>query len=186
MVTLSSLLLPIVLSAVFVFVASSVIHMLLPYHKNDFAKLPNEDAVLSTLRSADVSPGEYVLPHASGSEERKSPEFQKKLDAGKVAFVTVLPGGQPSMGKSLGQWFVYCLVVALFAAYLTGRVLPAGADYLSVFQVAGTTAFAGFVLALWQESIWYGRPWGNTLKSTVDGLIYALLTAGTFGWLWPA
>jgi hypothetical protein len=34
-------------------------------------------------------------------------------------------------------------------------------------------------------SIWYSRAWINTIKSTIDGLIYALLTAGTFGWLWP-
>jgi len=24
-----------------------------------------------------------------------------------------------------------------------------------------------------------------TIKEVVDGLIYGLLTAGTFGWLWP-
>lgn len=41
-------------------------------------------------------------------------------------------------------------------------------------------------LALLQNSIWYKRKWSSTLKSMADGLVYALVTAGTFGWLWPA
>ncbi len=183
-VTLASLLIPILLSAVIVFVASSVIHMFLPYHRTDFARMPDEDTVLSTLR--DVPPGDYVLPHASGAEERKSPEFQEKMNRGPVAFVTLLPGGQPSMGKSLAQWFAFSVVVSIFAAYIAGRSLPAGADYLSVFQLAGATAFVGYTLALWPNSIWFGRKWSTTIKSTFDGLIYSLLTAGVFGWLWPA
>jgi hypothetical protein len=28
-------------------------------------------------------------------------------------------------------------------------------------------------------------PWSIVLKESFDGLIYSLLTAGTFGWLWP-
>jgi hypothetical protein len=54
-----------------------------------------------------------------------------------------------------------------------------------VFRFAGTTAFIGYSVALWQMSIWYRRAWSTTIKATVDGLIYALLTAGVFGWLWP-
>ncbi len=89
------------------------------------------------------------------------------------------------MGKELILWFFYTVVIGIFAAYVTGRALPAGAAYLSVFRFAGTTAFLGYAAALWQMSIWYRRPWSTTLRITVDGLIYALLTAGTFGWLWP-
>jgi hypothetical protein len=54
-----------------------------------------------------------------------------------------------------------------------------------VFQFAGATAFFGFALALWQQTIWYSRSVVTTLKSTIDGLIYALVTAGVFAWLWP-
>src|SRR6266851_8791731 len=43
MVSLSALWLPIVLSAVIVFVASSIMYMLLPYHRSDYRKLPEED-----------------------------------------------------------------------------------------------------------------------------------------------
>jgi hypothetical protein len=98
---------------------------------------------------------------------------------------TVLPNGPTPMGKSLFFWFLYSVVVAIFAAYVAGRALPAGAAYLEVFRFIGTVSFVGYSLALWQMSIWYSRDWSTTLKATADGLIYALFTAGTFGWLWP-
>ncbi len=185
MVTLASLWLPILLSAVIVFIASSVIHMLLPYHQNDFAGLPNEEAVKETLRASDASPGDYVIPHAVDPKDRKSPEYREKMRQGPVVFMTFLPDGPPAMGKTLALWFVFCIVVGIFAAYVSGRVLPPGSEYLSVFQIAGTTAFVGYALALWEHSIWYGRKWSSTLKSTFDGLVYGLLTGGVFGWLWP-
>jgi hypothetical protein len=114
-----------------------------------------------------------------------TPEFKEKLQKGPVVIMTVMPNGGQSMGKSLVLWFVYSVVVAIFSAYITGRALPAGTDYLQVFRFVGATAFLSYSVALWQHSIWYARPWSTTIKSTVDGLIYALVTAGTFGWLWP-
>lgn len=126
-----------------------------------------------------------MVPHAGSPEGMKAPEFVAKVAKGPMVFFTVLPGGSLSMGKNLVQWFVYCLVVGVFAAYVTGRALPSGAEYLDVFRFAGATAFAGYSLALLQGSIWYGRSWGYTLKSMLDGLVYAALTGGAFGWLWP-
>jgi hypothetical protein len=102
-----------------------------------------------------------------------------------VLVVTVMPNGLVSMGRNLSMWFAYAIVIGVFAAYIAGRVLPVGAPYLKVFQIVGATAFLGYAAALWQMSIWYMRSWSITIKSTVDGLIYALLMAGTFGWLWP-
>ena len=99
--------------------------------------------------------------------------------------LTVMPNGPFAMGKNLVLWFLYSAVVGIFAAYVAGTALPAGAPYLRVFQFVGVTAFIGYSVALWQMSIWYRRAWRLTIKATVDGLIYALLTAGTFGWLWP-
>jgi hypothetical protein len=185
MVSVISLWLPILLSAVIVFVVSSIIHMVLPYHRKDFGKVPAEDDVTDALRKFDIPPGEYVIPHAGSSKEMGSPEFKEKLTKGPVAMMTVMESGPPSMGKNLVQWFVYCIVVGIFAAYIAGRALEPGAHYLSVFRFAGCTAFVGYAVALWQNSIWYKRAWSTTLKSTFDGLVYGLLTAGTFGWLWP-
>ncbi len=185
MVSLMSLWLPILLSAVLVFVASSLIHMLLKYHRTDFGKVPNEDQVMDALRPFGIAPGDYVIPYAGSTDAMKTAEFIEKTTKGPVAFMTVLENGPPAMGKSLVQWFVYCLVVGIFAAYIAGHALDPGADYRAVFRYVGAVAFTGYALALLQNSIWYKRNWTATLKSVFDGLLYALLTAGTFGWLWP-
>ena len=185
MTGLSALWLPILLSAVIVFVVSSVIHMASPWHKGDYPKMPNEDKVLDALRPLAIPPGDYMIPRPSSREEMRSPEFAEKMKRGPVMVVTVMPNGPVSMGTNLALWFLYSAVVGLFAAYVAGRALPAGASYLRVFRFAGVTAFTGYSVALWQMSIWYRRAWSTTIKATVDGLIYALLTAGTFGWLWP-
>ena len=89
------------------------------------------------------------------------------------------------MGSQLAQWFVYCLIVGVFAAYITSRAAAPGAEYLSVFRFAGCTAFIGYSLAHMQRSIWFKQAWSTTLKNMFDGLIYGLLTAGSFAWLWP-
>lgn len=186
MIGLTALWLPVLLSAVVVFIASSVIHMGPFWHRNDYPALPDQDRMQQALRAFSLPPGDYLLPRASGMKEMQTPEFMKKMTAGPVLAVTVMPNGPIAMGRSLALWFVYCLVVGVFAAYVAGRTLPAGAEYLRVFQVAGTTAFVGYALALWQMSIWYWRAWSSSIKATLDGLIYALLTGGCFGWLWPA
>ena len=185
MVALSMLWLPILLSAVIVFVASSIIHMALPWHKNDYLAVPDQDKVMDALRPFGIPPGDYMLPRCATMEEMKTPEFREKLNKGPVAIMTVMPNGQWSMGRNLVLWFLYSVVVSFFAAYIASHALPSGAHYLRVFQLVGATAFIGYALALWQMSIWYRRAWSTTIKATVDGLIYALLTAGVFGWLWP-
>lgn len=184
MVSLTSLWLPILLSAVFVFVASSVIHMALKYHRADYDKSAKEDAILDTLQG--VPPGEYYLPHMTGMESAKDPAVAAKLARGPRAMVRVLSGTMATAFRnSLINWFIYSLVVGLFSAYLTSRAHGPGTEYLEVFRFAATTAFLGYGLALTQESIWFGRRWSNTLRSLFDALIYGLLTGGVFGWLWP-
>lgn len=185
MVPVLSLWIPILLAAVIVFVVSSIIHMVLPYHRKDYGKLPQEDEVMAALRAFSIPPGDYAIPCPQNPQEMKAPEFVEKLNAGPVAMMTVMPSGPPAMGKSLTQWFFYCVVMGAFAAYISGRALGPGADYLAVFRFSGAAAFAGYSLALLQDSIWFRRAWSTTLKSVFDGFIYALLTAGTFGWLWP-
>jgi hypothetical protein len=185
MVTITALWVPILLSAVIVFVASSILHMVLPIHKSDYRKLPEEDKVLDALRAAGVTPGRtYHFPYCT-HKDMKSPESVERFKRGPVGLLTVIPSGAPAMGKYLGLWFIYCLGVGVFVAYLTGRTLSSGTQYLEVFRVAGTTAVLGYAVAQIQDSIWKGQTWGVTIKHVFDGLIYGLLTAGTFGWLWP-
>ena len=185
MVSIISLLVPILLSAVTVFIISSLIHMFLGYHKNDFAKVPSEDQVMEDLRKSNILPGDYMIPYCTDNKERQSQEYKNKLNKGPVAIMTVLPAGQLGMASSMIMWFIYCIIVGIFAAYIAGRALAPGANYLTVFRFAGCTAFASYSLALLQQSIWYKKKWSATLKSMFDGLIYALFTAGIFGWLWP-
>jgi hypothetical protein len=186
MTFLNALWLPILLSSVFVFLASSIIHMVLSFwHRSDYSKLPDEGKVLEALQPFVIPPGDYMVPNCSSHAEMRTPEFQEKLKKGPVMVATVMPNGMFNMGKSLGLWFVYLVVVSLFAGYITFHAVPAGAGYLRVFRFAGATSFMGYSLALMQMSIWYQRSWCTTFKTMIDGLIYAGLTAGTFGWLWP-
>jgi hypothetical protein len=184
MVPLTALWLPIILSAVIVFVASSIMHVLLKYHEGDCQRLPDEDKLLAALRAAGLSRGLYMFPYGS-HKEMKSPAMQEKCKQGPVGMMTVFPSGPPAMPKFLGMWFVYCLVIGFFTAYLTGRTVPPGVNYLVVFRVAGTAAFMAYGLGQFSNGIWKGQPWSMTIKEVVDGLVYGLLTAGTFGWLWP-
>jgi hypothetical protein len=185
MTGMHALWLPIVLSAVFVFIVSSAIHMVTSWHKSDHAKLANEDAIMNAMRPFAIPPGDYMLPMPNSMSDMKSAEFQEKLKKGPKLVMTVMPNGMTGMGKSMGAWFVYLLVIEFFAAYVAGRALPVGADYLRVFRFVGVASFLGYSGALWQQTIWYQRSMTTTIKATIDGLIFALVAAGTFGWLWP-
>ena len=184
MVPVTSLWLPILLSAVAVFIASSVIHMLLRYHRSDYGKLPQEDAVLDALRAANAAPGDYLAPHPGSPEHMRSEEYKAKVNRGPVAMLTVMTGFF-AMGRRLTQWFIYLLVVGALAGFVAVHTIAPGATFRRVFGIVGCVSFAAYGLALWQASIWYGRSWGTTLKSNIDAVIYAAVTGGIFGWLWP-
>lgn len=183
---LSDLWLPIAVSAALVFVVSSVIHMALHWHKGDYRKVSDEDRVLDAMRSAGVEPGLYMLPCPGSMKDMGTPEMVEKYKRGPVAFLSVMPPGPPTMGKSLVLWFIYSLLVGLFAAYVAWHALGRGADYLAAFRITGAVAFVGYSASYFVDTIWKGSPWNVTAKFMVDGLAYALVTAGTFGWLWPA
>ena len=185
MVSIMALWAPILLAAVLVFVVSSIVHMVLPYHRTDYRKLPAQDEVMEALRRFNLPPGEYMVPKPDGMADMKTPAFQEKLKKGPVAMLTVMPSGAFGMGKNLVQWFLYSVLVAIFAAYVAGRAVGPGAEYLRVFRFAGTTAIAAYALGQIPGSIWMGRSWSTTLKGIFDGVLYGLVTAGCFGWLWP-
>ena len=181
---LAALWLPTLLSAVIVFVASSIMHTLLPYHRSDYQKLPDEDKVLPVLRGAGLKRGLYIFPFAT-HKEMKSPAVIEKYNQGPVGMMTIAPNGPPVMPKFLGLWFGYCLLVSFFVAYLAAHTVAPGAYYLRVFRVVGTAAFLAYGLGHLSDGIWKNQTFSFTIKEVIDGLVYALLTAGTFGWLWP-
>lgn len=185
MVTIGMLWLPILVASVFVFFASFVMHTVLPFHKKDWGKLDGEDDVMQALRDKNVQPGQYIFPHMVDQAQLKDEVFLAKLERGPVAFLTVIPSGPPNMGKALGLYFAYCLVINAMLAYVTGRTLSAEADYLAVFRVAGTVAFLAYSGAVAPAAIWKGASWRSTWIEIGDGFVYSLLIAGAFGWLWP-
>ena len=187
MVPMPTLLLPIVVSAVAVFLLSFLIHMVLPIHRGDLRQIPNEDQVVDGLRRANIPAGDYAAPHAGSPAAMKDPAFIEKMKRGPLVLMTISPGQEPSMGKNLAQWFLYTVVVSLFAGYITGRARGPEAADADVFRFASTTAWLGYSLALAQFSIWWRRNWGTTLKGMfVDGLVYAVATGAVFCLFWPS
>ena len=186
MVTLAGLWLPILLSAVFVFVVSSILHMVIPIHKNDVKKMSGESEVLTAMRKQGVGRGDYMFPFPPSMKEMASPEMQAKYKEGPVGFMTVLDNGTPTMGKSLTLWFFYSIMMGIFAGYVGTFCLDPGAHYLAVFRLTGTVAVLGYAAGTLQNSIWKGQSWSVAMKFVFDGILYGLVTAGTFGWLWPA
>ena len=185
MVGLSALWMPIVVSAVFVLIALALIHGLLGWHKGDMIAVPGEAKVMDTLRSLNIQPGDYRFPYGYTTKEMTAPEFVEKMKQGPVGVMSIWPNGEINMGKLIGQWFIYSLFIAVLVAYITGRTRGPGASYLEVFRVSGGVAFCCYVVAHWQNWIWWGKSTRFTVTHSLDGIIFALITAGTFGWLWP-
>lgn len=182
MIPLTTLWIPILLSAVFVFIASNILHMAIPgWHRGDYGKLPDEAAVLSGLTSAKT--GQYIAPNM---DWRKTPK--EELDAkmrGPMAFILLRNPGEFAFARALVSWFVFDLLLSVLIAYPGAVTLRPGTHYLEVFRVIGTAGILAYSFGGVSQSIWYGKPWISTTKEIIDGVIYGLLTAGTFGWLWP-
>ena len=184
MVPLTALWLPILLSAVFVFFASFIMHMVLPYHRSDYGQLPDEDKILAVLRAAAVKRGLYVFPYCT-HKDMKSPALIEKQKLGPVGFMTIALSGPPAMPKFLIQWFLFCLLIGFFVALLMSITVAPGENHHVVFHVALIAAFLAYGLGNLSNGIWKLQTWSATIKEVIDGLVYGLLTAGAFGWLWP-
>jgi hypothetical protein len=177
--------LPILASAVAVFVVSSIIHMVLPWHRGDYGKLDGEDAVLEAMRNQSVRPGCYMFPCPGSMKEMGTPEMVAKYEKGPVGYMTVIPNGPPAMGKSLVQWFLYTLLIGIFVAYLGSLAVEPGTAFKGVLRITGGVAVLAHAVGYLQDSVWKGQRWGITLKFVVDGIVYGLVTGIVFALLWP-
>jgi hypothetical protein len=181
-----SLWIAVLASAAAVFVGSSILHMLLRYHRADIKGLPDEDAVRAALARSAPAPGLYFTPYCVDHTQMREPEMMEKLRKGPVAMITICPNGPPSMGRSLALWFLFSVLVSFVSAYIARHTLKPGADGMLVMRITGTVAFAAYGLSHVSDSIWKAQPWGNTVRALVDALVYALLTGAVFRLLWPA
>jgi hypothetical protein len=183
---LLSLWLPILLSAVVVFIISSLIHMVVKWHASDYGTVANEDAIRAAINAGQPAPGRYVIPHCGDMKDMASEAMVKKYTEGPVMHFTILPNGAPKMGRYLGQWFLWSLVIAVVAAYLAARVC--GLDHTHAHTAAklvGALTFIAHGFGTVTESIWSGRPWSSSVKYLLDAALYAVGSWGVFLWLWP-
>ena len=182
MIPLTTLWLPILLSVVFVFIASNILHMAIPgWHRADYGKLPDEPSVLSAL--AGAKSGQYIAPNVNWNKLAK--EERETMMKGPMAFLLLRNPGKFSFPSALISYFIYTLVVTILIAYVGAVTRSQGSDFLDVFRVLGTAGILAYSFQSVNDSIWYGKPWGATTKDIIDGIIYGLLTGATFGWLWP-
>jgi hypothetical protein len=184
-VSLIDLWMPIVLGSLLAWIASAMIHMALKYHNGDYRQLPNEDEVAASIARGAPRPGVHSIPYCTDMGKLSDPAMQAKFTNGPVAFVTVFPNGMPPMGKLVGQQVLYFLVGCVLVAWVATLALAPGAAYMSVFGFVAPVGFLAFGWAVVPFSIWYGHAWSTTAKYLLDALIYGLLVAGCFAWLWP-
>ncbi len=175
---------PILASAVVVFFASFLAHMVLPHHKKDYRKVADEDTLLEWIRTTKPAPGQYMFPGCEDWSELKDPEVKKRWEAGPHGTMNVYPG-IPSMGRNLILTFIYYVVVSFFIAYLCALSLDAGDSFMRVFRFAGTAGVMAYVLGWVGNSIWFNQPRKAFINDLVDGIVYGLLTGATFALLWP-
>ena len=178
---LTSLILPVVLSAVALFFASFLSWMVLPFHFKDWRKLEKEDELVKTVKDLNIPPGNYMFPGWNTIAEMKTEEYQKKYEAGPNGIFTVFP--KLSMGKNLGLTFLYFLVVSFLLAYLGTIGLEAGADGMKVFRFFSTAAFMTFLAAIVQHAIWFKA---RIVGHVIESVAYAAIVGGIFTAMWPA
>ncbi len=176
---LTALWVPILVSSAIVFFASFLTHMVLPVHKGDWKGLPNEEATLQSLSGAE--PGGYMFPWGT-MKDMKEPAFMEKMKRGPNGTVVIWPG-PVNMGRNLILTFLSCIFIGVFIAYVLWHGFAGEKRvYMETFRIAGTAAFMAHGLGLIPHAIWYRgmKMWAVMF----DAIVYALLTAGTFAWLW--
>ena len=184
-VNLIQLWLPIIAGGLLVWLASALIHTMLKYHNHDYLQLSNEDEVTGALRNGSPAPGVYTTPFCIDMSQMKDEAMQKRFMEGPVAFITVFPRGMPPMGKLMAQQIAYSIIGCALIAYCATLALAPGAQYMTVFRFVAATGFLAFGWATIPFGIWYGLRWPTIGRYLLDALIYALVAAGTFAWLWP-
>ncbi|MDF1808105.1 MAG: hypothetical protein P1U42_00260 [Phycisphaerales bacterium] len=189
MVPLTDLILAILIASVAVFFASSMMWMVLPHHRKDFKFLEEkESGYIDAIKNLDIKPGLYMYPgcdHSKSQSDERKNAIKERWDAGPWGVLTVYPG-KPNFGMNLLKTFLTFLVITIFVAYITGIGVAPGADYMHVFRIAGTTAILGHCMGGLCGSFFMGKPTRFIITDFIDGIVYALVTAGIIASMWPA
>jgi hypothetical protein len=187
---LLSLWLPILLSAAAVWIASMIVGMALPHHKQDWIGLPDppgEDGFMDYLRKSGLKPGNYLFPDFRGREALKSEKVEKALKEGPVGHLSVWQTPLTMGGKMVGTFIVY-LVVSALIAYLTRVALPpipGPTPFAKVFQFATTAGVLAYCFSFIPNALWWGSYKRTIVANVIDGILYAAITGAIVAWRWP-
>ena len=184
--SMMALWMPILVGAVLAWFASALIHMVVKYHNSDYQPLSNEDEVMDAVRNGSPKPGMHTFPYCADMKDMGNEDVQAKFNRGPVGMLTIIPNGMPPMGKLLGLQILFFVLGSCFIAYCATLALAPGADYMSVFRFVGVVGFLAYGWGQIPYAIWFGQKWSTTVKYLIDALVYGLVTAGAFAWLWPS
>ena len=178
---MTSLLLPIALSAVALFFASFLSWMVMQLHRKDWVKLEKEDDFLKAVRKIGIPNGSYMFPGCETPEEMKNEEYKKKWGAGPCGIITIF--SKVNMGKNLGLTFLYFLVASFCLGYLAKLAIEPGEEFLAVFRFVATAGFMTFLAAIIQQAIWFHI---RIIGHVIESVAYAAISGAIFGVMWPA
>lgn len=184
-VSITQLWLPILIATVCVFFASSIIWMLLPYHKPDIKAIPNEAEFDEAINKLGIAPGFYMYPNCQNAKDMKSEAFKARWESGPWGTINVM-GHQPNFAMNLLKTFIAYGLITVMVAYISGMALGPGADYMNVFRVVATAGILGHCMGALAGSFFLGTPTRFIVTCFIDGVIFALITAGVFASMWPA
>lgn len=184
-VSITQLWLPILIATVCVFFASSIIWMLLPYHKPDIKAIPNEAEFDEAINKLGIAPGFYMYPNCQNAKDMKSEAFKARWESGPWGTINVM-GHQPNFAMNLLKTFIAYGLITVMVAYISGMALGPGADYMDVFRVVATAGILGHCMGALAGSFFLGTPTRFIVTCFIDGVIFALITAGVFASMWPA
>lgn len=175
-----TLLLPIILSAIALFVASFVSWMVVRLHKDDWRKLEKEDEFFAKVQELKPAVGSYNFPHCT-PENMKDSAMQEKLNQGPCGVMTIFPPGQ-SMGRNLGLTFAHYLGVSFCIGYLATLAFERGAAFGDVFRFVATAGLIAFLAGIIGHAIWFRI---RIIGHLIESIVYALIMGVIFAALWP-
>jgi len=188
------LIIPAVYAGAAVWVSSAVIWMFLRWHDKDIRPLPDEDALLKSLKEHGIPPGHYMWPNCATRAEHGSDEFKSRWTAGPWGTINI-QRSQPNFPRNLIGTLLIDIVIAFSVAVSIGLVLGGvelGSGVLvtcamcQVFVPALILGVAAHCLGGLGNDLFLGKQPRFIGTSMLDGVIYAAVQAAVLWWAWPA
>jgi hypothetical protein len=174
-----------VLGGLAFFFWSYVAHDVLPLGKAGIKEIPNEQAVLGSMKANMPEDGLYFLPglglpeNATRAQQAAAMEARMhKVETGPSGLLVYHPALNFSFGKALGVELGTNILQVLLAVILLGQTsLVSFAARWRFITVAGVLAAISTNISYWN---WYGFPGNYTLAYTCTiamGFVFAGLVA---------